>query len=71
MGSLVVARKKTGPKPTPNGPRTALIAMKCRQPYKDWVLRYAKHRRTTPSQLIDLALVDMARADEFELPPER
>ena len=44
-----VAKKKTGPKPTEEGPREELIALKCRKAYKDWVGRFAKFRRTTPS----------------------
>jgi hypothetical protein len=50
---------------------SALVAMKCRQEYKDWVIRYAREKRTTPSQLIDGALVSIARIDGFELPPDR
>jgi hypothetical protein len=66
-----VAKKKTGPKPTPLGPREDLIAIKCRKAYKEWVVEYARSKRTTPSQLIDQALVKSAEADGFKLPPER
>ncbi len=57
MGAVTTVAKKTGPKPTPEGPREALIAMKCRQRYKDWVGEFAERERTNPSGLIDLALV--------------
>lgn len=70
MGTAV-AKKKTGPKPTVEGPREALIALKCRQAYKDWVAAFAKSRRTTPSQLLDQALVLLAERDGYEAPPER
>ncbi|WP_422928618.1 hypothetical protein [Singulisphaera sp. PoT] len=70
MEAVAVA-KKTGPKPTPEGPREALIALKCRQAYKDWVVQYARDKRTTPSQLIDQALVFMAQSEGREAPPER
>ena len=63
--------KKRGPKPSAEGPREALIALKCRQEYKDWVSRLARKHRTTPSHIIDVALVKFAEADGFEPPPER
>jgi hypothetical protein len=66
-----VARKKTGPKPTPLGPREQLIAIKCRKAYKEWVVKLAGKHRVTPSQIIDRALVEFARLDGFEPPPER
>lgn len=76
MGAVITVakakdKKKPGPKPTEEGPKGALIALKCRQSYKDWVNEYARSRRTTPSQLIDQALVKMAEADGFKQPPER
>lgn len=70
-GASAVARKTTGPKASSEGPRDALIAMKCRQAYKDWVIRLAQKHRTTPSQIIDRALVTFAEQDGFEAPPER
>lgn len=71
MGAAV-AKRKTGPKPKPTGPREALIAMKCRSAYKAWVQSFARAQRTTPSQLIDNALVAHAKALGFaEVPPER
>lgn len=54
----------------PSG-RDGLIAVKCWRIYKDWVERFAKRRRTTPSQLIDIALLNLAEADGFEPPPDR
>jgi hypothetical protein len=71
MGAPAVAKKKTGPKPTPEGPRESLIALKCRRPYKEWVIALARKHRTTPSQIIDRALVAFAEADGFDPPPER
>jgi hypothetical protein len=68
---IAVAKKKTGPKPKVEGVREVLIGVKCRRSYKEWVERFARKRRTTPSQLIDVALMDLARADGFEPPPER
>jgi hypothetical protein len=57
--------------PRREGPRDALIALKCRQAYKDWVVSLARKHRTTPSQIIDNALVKFAEADGFPAPPER
>lgn len=48
-----------------------LIALKCRQAYKDWVADFAKLKRTTPSQLIDQALVAFAETEGHVPPPER
>lgn len=73
MSLTLVAKKrsKPGPKPTPDGPREALIAMKCRPEYKDWVQRFADQNRVTPSQLLDIALVRLAAEQGFEAPPKR
>ena len=69
--ACLVAKNKTGPKPKPEGPREAMISMKCRQSYKDWVEALAKKHRITPSQIIDRALVEFAKANGFAAPPER
>lgn len=73
MGAAVAMakKKKPGPKPSAEGPRAALIAVKCHVAYKDWIVRYARSRRITPSQLIDIALSAMAKTDGFEQPPDR
>jgi hypothetical protein len=71
MGAGLTVAKKTGPKPSSEGPRTDLIAFKCRAAYKAWVVKLAKKHRTTPSDLIDRALVRFAAEDGFEEAPER
>lgn len=68
---VAVAKKKPGPKPSAEGLRDQLIAMKCRPAYKQWVEEFARERRTTPSQLIDVALLMLSKADGFAPPPER
>lgn len=70
-GRLPVAKKKTGPPPKPEGRRDAIITMKCWRAYKLWVEEFARSKRTTPSQLIDMALIRMAEADGFKAAPER
>jgi hypothetical protein len=49
----------------------ATLVIKCRHPYKEWVVALARKHRTTPSQIIDRALVAFAEADGFDPPPER
>lgn len=68
---IAVAKKKTGPKPKPEGPRDALIAVKCWAAYKSWVEDFAKHLRITPSQLVDHSLMSFAEIKGFDPPPER
>jgi hypothetical protein len=62
---------KPGPKPNDDEPRKELVALKCRASWKAWVIRFSKHRRSTPSGLIDFALMRLAQEDGFEPPPER
>jgi hypothetical protein len=66
-----VMAKKSSPPPDGPGPRTALIALKCRQEYKDWVTELAREYRITPTQIIDRALVAFAKAEGRKIPPER
>jgi hypothetical protein len=63
--------KKTGPKPTPEGPRDGLIAVKCRKAYKEWVEEFAEQERVITPNLIDQALVAYAELKGFRLPPKR
>jgi hypothetical protein len=67
----VAKKKKPGPKPSKEGPRESLIALKCRDEYKVWVSDFSRKLRTTPSQLIDQALVAFAESKGFKPPPER
>lgn len=68
---IAVAKKKTGPKPKPEGPRDALIAVKCWAAYKEWVEEFARSQRVNASGLIDVALVELAKARGMKPPPER
>ena len=63
--------KKPGPKSGGDKPKDALIALKCRKEYKEWVESLAEKHRTTPSQIIDMALVKFAEIDGFKPPPNR
>ena len=71
--AAVAKKRKGGPgrKPTPRGPRTSLVAFKCHDEYKAWLEEFARSERTTPSQLLDLGLVMLAKSKGFDSPPER
>jgi hypothetical protein len=71
VASPMAKKKKTGPKPKPEGTREELIALKCRSDFKDWVSEFARKLRTNPSQLIDRALTKLAQTEGFREPPER
>lgn len=68
-----MAKKKSDPGNVPPAEeqREELIAVRCKRSYKNWLLRFAKSKRTTPSQLVDLSLMMLAKTEGFELPPER
>lgn len=70
--AATMARKKTNDVPPPaDEQRDELIAVRCKRTYKNWLLRFAKSERSTPSQLVDQGLMQLARLRGFELPPER
>jgi hypothetical protein len=65
-------KKKPGPKPQPpSEQREDLIAVRCRSVYKEWLQRFAEMERSTPTNLIDKALADLAQSRGFEPPPRR
>lgn len=69
--SVETMARKTGPKPSAEGPRESLIAVKCRQPYKAWLNAFAESERINPASLIDLALVEYAKVKKYKTPPVR
>jgi hypothetical protein len=70
--AVVMAKKKTGPAArAPEDQRDSLIAIRCRAEYKEWVSRFAKKLRVNPTNLIDMALAQMAERAGFGEPPER
>lgn len=65
-------RARPGPKPSEEGPREALVALKCRQGWKDWLERVAAADERTVSVVIERALKMYAASIEFpEAPPKR
>ncbi len=65
-----VAKKKPGSK-AEQRVRTAVTTIRSMPEWKAWVLRFAEAQRKDPPDLIDEALMRMARAEGFELPPKR
>lgn len=64
-------RKKPGPKPVDGG-RVVLTNIRSTEAWKAWVDRLAEFRRETVADLIDHALVNLARESGFpEMPPRR
>lgn len=70
MGTMTMAKKRKT-EPQPEGPRDALIAVRCRQTFKAWLESFARRERITPSQLVELGLVSLAKERGFTEPPER
>jgi hypothetical protein len=71
MSGVDMAKQKPGPKPTEGVGRKALTTLRSTDAWKAWVSRYAKSRGIDVSDLIDEALLNLARKDRFEMPPKR
>jgi hypothetical protein len=67
--AVLMAKKKVA-KPEQRV-RTAVTAVRSMPEWKGWLLRFAAAQRKDTSDLIDEALLRMARAEGFELPPKR
>jgi len=70
----VMAKKriKPGPKPSEEGPRESLVALKCRQPWKEWLERLSAADERAVPVVIERALKAYAASIEFpEVPPKR
>jgi hypothetical protein len=57
--------------PDDRGRRIHLVAMRCREAFKLWLERFAESERTTPAQLLEHGLLQMAKLKGFEEPPKR
>lgn len=57
--------KREGPK-VPNA-----FSIRGSQEWREWLVRFAEHHRTNPTQAIDLALAEFAKRSKFEPPPKR
>jgi hypothetical protein len=72
VATVAKKRRKPGPKPSDEGPREALIAIKCRGPFKAWVERLAQADDRTVAVVIERALKLYAKQSGFtEDPPVR
>ena len=67
----IKAKAKTGPKPSPLGPRTETVALKCHKPYRKWFLKLVEHLESTPSNVVAKGLAKVAKDAGFEEPPKR
>jgi predicted transcriptional regulator len=66
-----MARKKPGPKPNPNRVRSAVVSIRSRPEWKEWLEEFAKYSEQDLSNLIDDALQQHARTRKFKVPPRR
>ena len=57
--------------PASNSPNDNILTIRGKRIWKDWLDRYAAHRRVKPTVMIDLALSESAARDGFEPPPPR
>jgi hypothetical protein len=63
---------KPGPKPGPPAEqREEIIAVRCKSAYKEWLQEFADSERSTPTNLIDKGLAELAKALKFKAPPKR
>ena len=67
---VVVMAKKKAAKPEQRV-RTGVTTLRSMPEWKAWLHRFADAQRKDVSDLIDEALLRMARAEGFELPPKR
>lgn len=70
MGVATVSKKKRQ-ESQGEEQRDALIAVRCRPSFKRWLEGFSRQERITPSQLVELGLVSLARERGYEEPPER
>ncbi len=65
-GVTLVAKAKSS-----NPDKRALIGMRCDPAFKAWLEKFAEHERSTPTQLLELGLVEMAKLRKYKAPPKR
>jgi hypothetical protein len=69
-GSTMAKKSRKKPAP-PAEQRENIVAVRCKSDWKDWLQRFASKERSTPTNLIDKALADLAAKLGFEEPPDR
>lgn len=62
---------RPGPRPNPERTRSALVNVRSRPEWRDWLRRFAASERKGVSDLVDEALLLLARDRGFEMPPRR
>jgi hypothetical protein len=64
-------KPRRGRPPSPRGRLPLVLSMKGNPAWKEWLLQYAEAKGVTPTDLIDLALAQMAKRDRQPTPPSR
>jgi hypothetical protein len=72
MGSLLMVKKKPGPKPTEGVGRTVVTNIRSTPAWREWLVELAEFQRLTVADVIDQAVVAYARQAKFPKPiPKR
>lgn len=72
VAAMAKPKGKPGPKPDPENVRRVFVNIRCRPEWREWLARYAQSKGMDMSELVDEAVLRMARADGHrEMPPER
>lgn len=69
ISTMARAKRKADPVPAPI--RRSIVNIRGTEAWRDWLVSYATFRRVPVAVVIDLALAEAAKRDNFEPPPER
>jgi hypothetical protein len=61
----VMPKKKPGPKPNPLGRRTVITNIRSSTEWREWVDEFATFAKSSVSDLVDRALIGLARELKF------
>jgi hypothetical protein len=64
-----MAKAKRGRPPKPSQPNA--LSIRGSAEWREFLVEFADHQRTTPTGLIDAALAELARRRGFRVPPKR
>jgi hypothetical protein len=72
MDSTLMAKKKSGPKPTEGVGRTVVTNIRSTPVWREWLVALAEYQRLSVADVIDQAVVGYARQIRFPKPaPKR
>lgn len=66
-----MAKNKPGPKPNANRARDAVVNVRARHEWKEWIEAFAEHEKLDVSEVIAEAMSVFARERSFRMPPQR